>query len=296
MAIEQATRGVRVGNRSLTYETYGAAGGAPVLSLHGSPGSRLSNRPDIELLADAGVLLLTYDRPGYGQSKSHPYRAVADCAADVEAILDDAGVDRLPVIGRSGGGPHALALAVLLAHRCTTVTAVASLAPFDAMASAGEDWYAGMDPENVRRFRAAERGPSALRQELEPDLAAVLARGEQDPVTMWGPMAFPEADRAILQRAADRGLPGIREAARQGAAGFTEDFSAFVRPWGFDPADVEAPVRLEYGRLDVNVPAAHGDWLAARLPAGTLVSVDEKAGHMKDPDTLVDVLRELALA
>jgi pimeloyl-ACP methyl ester carboxylesterase len=58
-----------------------------------------------------------------------PGRSVADAAADVAAILDVLGIDAFTTVGWSGGGPHALACAALLAERCTATAVVAGLAP-----------------------------------------------------------------------------------------------------------------------------------------------------------------------
>src|SRR5688500_4648224 len=97
--------------RQLAWAEFGAARGRPVLSLHGSPGSRLSRHHDPQPIADVGVRMLTYDRPGYGLSDPLPGRCVADAVADIAAVLDAAGLGRVGVIGGSGGGPHALAAA-----------------------------------------------------------------------------------------------------------------------------------------------------------------------------------------
>jgi pimeloyl-ACP methyl ester carboxylesterase len=277
--------------RQLQAALRGDPAGRPVLSLHGSPGSRLTRYPHAEHLRRAGVLLVTYDRPGYGGSSPHPGRSVASCADDVVALLDHLGVERA-VVGGSGGGPHALALAVLVPHRVTVVHAVVSLAPFDAFAAAGLDWYAGMDPENVRRFRAAERGLDAARAELGPDLDAIVRRMERDPATMLGPMRLPESDRELMRRNAVHAVDGVREAHRQGGEGFAEDFVAFTRPWGVDVRDAAAPVVLEYGALDVNVPGAHGDWLAGRLPHAE-VRREDGSGHQAPME---EVLRRIVLA
>ena len=39
------------------------------------------------------------------------------------------------------------------------------------------------------------------------------------------------------------------------------------------------PIVLSYGRQDVLVPAAHGDWLAERVPGAT-TWIDNETGHM----------------
>lgn len=261
--------------------------------LHGSPGSRLSRYPFEDDLREAGIRLITYDRPGYGGSDRLAGRSVARCVPDIEDLLDELGIDRVGLAGGSGGGPHALAVATLLPERVTVVHVVASLAPSRGPHADELDWFAGMDRENVRRFRAAVLGPERLSLELEPDLASVLVRAEADPVTMWGPMDLPEVDRVVARRMAKHGVPGMREAARQGAAGWVDDFWAFTQPWGFDPAGAAAPVVLSYGRVDVNVPAHHGDWLAAHVPTAD-IRVDAEAGHASGPEVVLARYREMA--
>lgn len=71
-----------------------------------------------------------------------------------------------------------------------------------------------------------------------------------------------------------------------GADGWVDDNIAFTRPWGFDVADIRVPVLLTYGRTDVLVPAAHGDWLAKHVP-GAIAWVDDDAGHFGD-DASID--------
>jgi alpha/beta hydrolase fold len=93
--------------RILQAQITGAADGQAVFLLHGALGSRLVHDPLAAAAADVGIRLLSYDRPGYGGSTPQPGRTVADTAADVAAIADQLGVDRLAVWGESGGCPFA---------------------------------------------------------------------------------------------------------------------------------------------------------------------------------------------
>jgi pimeloyl-ACP methyl ester carboxylesterase len=52
--------------------------------------------------------------------------------------------------------------------------------------------------------------------------------------------------------------------------GFIEDDLAGVGAWGFDPADVAAPVLFVHGGRDQVLPASHGEWLACRCPSAQL--------------------------
>ena len=60
------------------------------------------------------------------------------------------------------------------------------------------------------------------------------------------------------------------KAIRGGGDGQIEDELAYVAHWGFDPAQVRAPVLLLQGGADRICPAAHGRWLAARIPTTEL--------------------------
>ena len=110
--------------RSLTVAQWGDPDGTPILSLHGTPGSRLLRPPDEDAIRRAKINLITYDRPGYGASDRVPGRRVVDCVADIEAIVDALGVSRFAVTGRSGGGPHALAVAARLPDRVAVAECV----------------------------------------------------------------------------------------------------------------------------------------------------------------------------
>jgi pimeloyl-ACP methyl ester carboxylesterase len=276
--------------RTLARAEFGAADGRPVLSLHGSPGSRLSRHHDPEPVAAAGVRMLTYDRPGYGLSDPLPGRSVADAAADIAAVLDAAGVDRVGVVGGSGGGPHALAVATLLPERCTVVHCVVGVAPYGAP---GLDFFDGMDPENQRRFRVALQGRDATIEEFTADVNAMRERITDDPVSIMGNMDLPEADKEVLRRLGEHAFTAIAEAMRQGVVGFADDFVAIAADWGFDPTDAVAPVVLAYGSHDVNVPAGHGRWLAEHVPHRE-VRVNEDAGHMMSPESGIALLAEIA--
>jgi pimeloyl-ACP methyl ester carboxylesterase len=82
--------------RTLTVREAGDRDGVAVLVHHGTPGSSLH------------------------------------CAADVAAVCDALGIERLCVWGASGGGPHTLATSALLPDRVAAAAALASLAPLGA--------------------------------------------------------------------------------------------------------------------------------------------------------------------
>ena len=106
--------------------------------------------------APAGIRLISFDRPAYGGSDRLAGRQVADAAEDVLAIADAYGLKKFAVVGRSGGGPHALACAALLPERTTRAAVLVGIAPHGAD---GLDWFDGMAHSNVRS-RSASSTPS----------------------------------------------------------------------------------------------------------------------------------------
>jgi pimeloyl-ACP methyl ester carboxylesterase len=279
--------------RSLAVAQWGDPDGTPILSLHGTPGSRLLRPQDEDAIRRAKINLITYDRPGYGASDRVPGRRVVDCVPDVEAIVDALGVSRFGVTGRSGGGPHALAVAARLPDRVAVAECVVGAAPFDA---ADLDWTAGMDEENVTEFGWARQGEQVLHQHLVPVAAADLQRMTADPAKVFSEdWQLADADRQVLARDdVQRVLvEAVQEALRPGVWGWVDDDLAFLRPWGFTVTEIRVPVTIRYGNRDVLVPAAHGAWLAGHV-SGAEVVVDDGAGHLANPETVLERLTILA--
>jgi pimeloyl-ACP methyl ester carboxylesterase len=286
-------RSVRAADgRALAVAQWGDPDGAAVFSLHGTPGSRFGRLPDEQAVADAGIRVITYDRPGYGASDRHPGRRVVDCVADVRAIADDLGIERFAVTGGSGGGPHALAVAARLADRVTRAECVVGAAPPDAP---GLDWFEGMDPENVREFGWAQQGEDVLHRELDRLAAEDLQRIADDPSKVLSDdWQLAEADRQVLARTDIQTVMTemYREAVRSGTWGWVDDDLAFLAPWGFSVEEISVPVLVRYGVKDVLVPAAHGAWLAAHVPHAE-VAVDDESGHLADPERRLIQLKAL---
>lgn len=285
---------VRVGGRTLCYEQIGDPSGTPVFVLHGTPGSRLSGlRPLRQRVAEAGLRVITYDRPGYGGSTRHPGRHVIDCVDDIAAIADELRLDRFAVSGASGGGPHALAAAAKLAGRVTTAACDVGAAPFDAP---DLDWFGGMDPVNVQELRWALAGEEVLIQELAREARIVLDRVEKDPAAILDGFELAASDRAVLEQPDVRETlrASTREAFRQGVSGWVDDDLAFVSPWGFAVQEIAVPVEIRYGEGDVLVPAAHGRWLASHVPEAS-VTIDREGGHLSTPDEHLERLRALVV-
>lgn len=267
--------------RKLAIAQWGDPTGLPVIYLHGTPGCRLSVHPDEALVAATQCRVITYDRPGYGMSERDRGRTVASCAADVEAIADHLELGRFAVVGRSGGGPHALAAAALLADRVVATVCEVGLAPIDAL---GAHWAKDMDPENIAEYSWALEGESRLLAELERIAGEASSAGAgADLATILANFDLPESDRATLAGPVYRDLfaQAGAEQFRHGLWGWVDDDLAHVAPWGFDLFDIVTPVQVRYGMADVVIPPAHGAWLVEHIPGAVAVVSD--FGHLGSP-------------
>jgi pimeloyl-ACP methyl ester carboxylesterase len=236
------------GGRVVRYCSYGPPDGYPVVSLSGTPGTRWE-RPDvISGFEWAGLRVIAPDRPGYGGSTRQPGRRVADVAADVRHIADAQGWRRFAVTGFSGGGPHALACAAVLASRVTRCAVVSCPAPFDA-SEGDQGVIPGRDATRApdEDFRLAGQGEQALRPYLADRAVAALT---------WVATEVADPDRRVRLRAMYEGLDG-----------WIDDDIALVHPWGFDLGAICVPVGLWRGADDSRVPRAYADWLLAHIPA-----------------------------
>ena len=252
--------------RLLAWRWWGDPGGTPVLRLQGTPASRLNRNPDATIQRDLGVRYLMADRPGYGGSTRKPGRGLADVTDDLVALLDAHGLGRVPVMGTSGGGPHALAIAARHPDRISAVSVVVGAAP---LVQAEIDRLVGV---NAGGYAAAQKGWDALYAYLAPIREQLLGEAGMQGVLHDA----PPADRAIMESPTWQRLSreNLAESLRQGAEGWTDESLALDRSWDFDPRDVKASVTWWHSEDDKNAPLS-----AARRLASQLQSLDMHIWH-----------------
>lgn len=271
---------------------YGPADGYPIVTIHGTPGSRFGGPPPDkpDLYERLGVRVIGFDRPGYGLSTRRAGRCVADAATDVAAIADSLALDTFAVTGGSGGGPHSLAVAALLPDRVTRVACVVGVAPLGDVGLPLDEWITGMTQGNVDEFTWSMGGEEVLRPELERLAADDLARVMDDPSSPLGETyEMSDGDREIMARPeyAVRMQRTMQEAYHQGIDGWLDDDLVFIKDWGFDLSAISAPATVWFGTDDTLVPPAHGEWLASNVPGAQVVRM--AGGHLE----LVNRVEEL---
>lgn len=270
--------------RDLAWRFWGDPAGTPVLRLQGTPGSRLYRNPDPSIQLELGTRYLMADRPGYGGSSRKKGRGVAEIADDYIALLDAFGLERLPVMGTSGGGPHALATAACYPDRVSAVSVVVGAAPLV------KDEAASLVGVNAAGYAAAERGWDDLYELLVEYRDRVLgAEGMQGVLS-----DAPKADRAIMENPVWQRMSRANsgEALKQGAQGWADESMALHQDWDCDLQSIAASVTWWHGDDDKNAPIS-----AARRAVELLRHVDlrvwHEAGHFAALTNEREIVREL---
>ena len=278
---------VRTANgRTLAVEDAGDRAGRPVLVQVGTPNSRHLYGRTVADATARGLRLISYDRPGYGESTPQPGRTMADCAGDVRAICAALGIGRLAMWGVSGGGPHVLACAALLPDLVAAAASLCSPAPYDAE---GLDWFAGFSEAAVEDVRMLFGDRAAARATFEEERRQLLAASPAELARDWKAHS-PDADLAFLT---DEAIC-VQQALAPGIEGSWDDCRAQVIPWGFDLARISVPVLLLHGRRDQFVPFSHGQWLAAHIPGVEAWLLDNEAHGTLRENRIGDVHAWLA--
>lgn len=228
-------------------------------------------RPDAGVTAELGARLITFDRPGFGQSDANPGHGLTDMADDIVALIDSLGLDKVCVAAPSGGGPPALAFAYRAPDRVHAVALMGAVAPTDEPGA-----LAGITFERRVGFWLARRMPRVLRWAISrrvgdtSNMEAFFARYTRH---------NPRADQQILARPETREmfLASYAESLCQGVDAFVWELQLAARPWGFSLSGIRVPVAVWHGGKDNSVPPVMGKRIAAAIPGAQLHLLPEES-------------------
>jgi pimeloyl-ACP methyl ester carboxylesterase len=239
---------LRAGGRRVGYRLSGADTRPALLYCHATPGSRAA-MGDYEpgVLEERGICAVAVDRPGYGETDPLGGVDLLARTGDAVAVAGHLGMTRFVVQGTSGGGPYALACAILMPDRVQAVI----------LTSAGgrigdEGGLDGLPEDIAEGWRRTWRDPVAARARLEEAAAGLRAAPLESLREMTG--KFPADEREWVERNGSALAADMVEAMRQGAAGWWLDGQAFGQPWPFDVAEIRAPVHIFHGDSDSLAP------------------------------------------
>ena len=268
--------------RRLWIREYGDASGAPVVYCHGFPGSGLEARFAHDAACRLGIRLIAPDRPGFGGSSPHPLRTLAGWPRDLAAALETLRIDRVDVLGVSGGGPYALAAAAALDGRVRRVALVGPLGDLSATgATAGMSTVARIAAYLARHNPGLQAGLFRLMGGVIRIMPAGALR--------LSTLGLAAVDRKLFaqSRLRDMWMASIRASVAQGADAAIGEMRLYTHGWDFDLDAIRQPVDLWHGDADRVVPIGHARRIAGALPRARLHEL-EGEGHFSTVITRVE--------
>lgn len=226
-----------------------AGSGPPILLIMGHRYSSRMWYPVVEGLGGR-FRLISFDNRGTGESGSRARTSVAEMTADALAVLDAAGIDRAHIYGVSMGGGIAIEFAVRYPERVRSLILGCTVA-----------------------FTAEKPRARALAREILYRLPMWLLKrlGKRDHKDGYG----DAADDAAIAR--DREVIAGDRFSRQGVLAQARAIAAYAVSRQA-VQNLTMPALVLHGTQDAAVPYAYGQELAAWLPNGRFVTLED-CGH-----------------
>lgn len=277
-------------DRQLGFAEFGAPQGRAMFWLHGTPGARRQIPVEARLYAaEANIRLIGVDRPGIGSSTPYQYETVSQFAVDLRTVADTLGIDKMAVIGLSGGGPYTLACASAMPDRVVTAGILGGVAP-----AVGPE---AIDSPLMTLARIAE--PVLERAGRPISMLATglirMIRPVASPALELYALISPEGDRRLLGRPEFKAmfLDDLLNGSRKQLAAPIADAVLFARYWGFRLDEITVPVHWWHGDADHIVPYSHGEHAVSLLPDATLYTLPGES-HLAGLGRAEEILRTLS--
>ena len=111
----------------IEYAIYGKEGDPIVAVMHGSPGGYDQVPLVMPQLVENGFRVISWSRPGYLRTPLKTGKTIWKQADALAALLDVLGIEKVNLLGVSGGGPASLAFALSYPHRLNTLLLICAL-------------------------------------------------------------------------------------------------------------------------------------------------------------------------
>ncbi|PON31782.1 Alpha/beta hydrolase fold [Trema orientale] len=247
-----------------------------IVSVHGFDSCRhdsIATLMSPELVKELGLYVVSFDRPGYGESDPNPKRTVKSMATDIEELADQLGLgSKFYVVGYSMGGEVIWSVLKYIPHRLLGATLISPVANY---------WWTGF-PANLFK--------EAYNEQLLNDQWALRVAHYLPWLTYWwntqkwfsfssaishNPDVFSTKDKELVMEPNWQSRNAYAAYIRQ-----QEEFESLHRDmivgfgtWEFSPLELENPfpnnegsVHLWHGDDDHLVPVSLERYIAHQLP------------------------------
>ena len=239
----------------IEYSLLGEADAPVLLALHGTPGGYDQAPP-----SQPGYRVLAPSRPGYLRTPLDVGRTPAEQAAACVALLDALDIERVVVLGSSGGGPSALAFAAAYPQRTSALILV----------------------EAVTASMPIEETPAMFQNDfvLWFVMSALSLQGDQavvetlipDPANQARLLNFPERMTEFKELIWSTWPASLRK------TGWDND-NVQMANLNLEPRAIQVPTLIVHGSDDSSVPASQSEDIAPLINNSRLV-IFPGADHM----------------
>ncbi|XP_061361926.1 uncharacterized protein LOC133305702 [Gastrolobium bilobum] len=264
--------------RHLAYKEHGVPRDAAkhkIIYVHGFDSCRhdavFAETLSPDVVEDLGVYVVSFDRPGYGESDPDPNHTLKSIALDIEELADKLGLgSKFYVIGFSMGGEVVWNCLKYIPHRLASAVLLAPVVNY---------WWPGL-PANLTN-------EAYFQQKLQDQWALRVAHYTPWLTYWWNtqrwfpplsiiahsPDILSRQDKEILSKRSDR-MSYVAQVRQQGDYETVHrDLIVGFGNWEYDPMDLENPfptnegsVHLWQGDEDLLVPVTLQRYIAQNLP------------------------------
>ncbi|KAK9906325.1 hypothetical protein M0R45_002617 [Rubus argutus] len=263
--------------RYLAYKEHGVSKQVAkynIIFVHGFGSSRhdavIATKLSPEIVEDLGVYIVSFDRPGYGESDPDPKRTVKSVALDIEELADQLGLGpKFYVVGNSMGGQVIWSCLQYIPHRLAGATLYAPVINYwwpGFPANLSTDAYYKQPPGDQWALRVAHHIPWLTywwnTQTFFPSSSVIVRKPE---------LIFSSQDLEIL---GNMNFSGRENNKPQGVFESNHrDMMIGFGNWEFDPMEIKNPfpnnegsVHLWQGDEDRLVPVELQRYIVGKLP------------------------------
>ncbi|KAL4560388.1 hypothetical protein LXL04_032538 [Taraxacum kok-saghyz] len=265
--------------RHLSYKEYGVPkqlAKYKIIYVHGFDSVKyynvLATSASPALIQDLGVYIVSYDRPGYGESDPNPKQTLKSSALDIEELADQLGLgSKFHVAGFSMGGQLIWTCLKYIPHRLAGATLIAPAVNYwwpSLPANLSKQAFSELFVEDQWSLRVAHHLPSLTywwnTQKLFPSYKAIA----------HSPDILSSQDVELIPKfTAGRG-PIQGQVRQQGEyESIHRDLNIGYGTWEFDPIELENPfpnnegsVHIWMGDEDKIVQVTLQRYIAQQLP------------------------------
>jgi pimeloyl-ACP methyl ester carboxylesterase len=256
--LRASSRTVKTRYGEIEYAT--SPSGSPILISHGTLGGFDQGMVAAELILTPQFRPIAISRPGYLRTALAVGATPEQQADAFAALLDSLAIDRVAIIGFSGGGPPALQFALRHPQRCTAIVLICAVTQRLVL---------------PRRAMIGARFPRVAISNTANWFVSLLYRRFPAPISQ---QAFTRFERSSAVPAKDRRdalrLMGTSVPVRPRFEGVMND-AAYLSSLAAYPLErILQPTLIIHGDSDEVVPFANAEFAASKIPGARLITFE----------------------